>query len=166
MKKTLLLAVIALVLCACGTTFKSAEEKAAYEAKLVKQVNDKLHDRHFTIEVTYMKPLGSMPAREVNGFNLQLKGDTVVSYLPYYGRVSSGMFGFGGDTGLNFTSKVEKYAVTHPKADLTRINFETRSKEDRYQYEVEVFTNGKASISVIGDGHQSINFDGEMKLDY
>ena len=45
MKKLFFLLALALVLCACGTTFQSAEEKAAYQAKMAQQIADKLDNR-------------------------------------------------------------------------------------------------------------------------
>ena len=156
---------VALLLTACGTTFKTAEEKAAYQAKLAQEVVDKVNDCRFTIDVTYMKPRGGMVRQSVTGFSLELKGDTVVSYLPYFGAVTGAIFG-GNSQGLNFTGPVENYTVTTPKADLVRIIFNTQSKEDRYRYMVEIFTNGRSTINVIGDDHQSIDFDGDMKLNY
>lgn len=166
MKKLFFLLALALVLCACGTTFQSAEEKAAYQAKIVQQIADKLDNRRFTIDVNYMRPRGSMQPRSVDGYSLALKGDTVISYLPYFGRVSSGIYGYGGDSGLNFTGKVENYTVTYPKSGLMRVTFVTRSREDRYHYQVEVTTGGSAAITVIGDDHQSIDFEGNLHIDY
>ena len=74
--------------------------------------------------------------------------------------MSSGIYGYGGDSGLNFTGKVENYTVTYPKSGLMLVTFVTRSREDRYHYQVEVTTGGSAAITVIGDDHQSIDFEG------
>ncbi|MDO4511330.1 MAG: DUF4251 domain-containing protein [Bacteroidales bacterium] len=165
MKKILFITLTAIALCACGSTFKTAEEKAAYEQKLASQVAEKIENRRFTIDVNYMKPRGDMPPRQVNGFSLALKGDTVVSYLPYVGEVTTAYIA-SGETGLNFTAPVHDYAITQPKPGLTRIQFTTRSKEDRYHFMVEVFGNGRSSIAVVGDSHQPIDFDGDMQLNY
>ena len=133
---------------------------------MAQQIADKLDNRRFTIDVNYMRPRGSMQPRSVDGYSLALKGDTVISYLPYFGRVSSGIFGYGGDSGLNFTGKVENYTVTYPKSGVMRVTFVTRSREDRYHYQVEVTTGGSAAITVIGDDHQSIDFEGNLHIDY
>ena len=47
-----------------------------------------------------------------------------------------------------------------------RVAFVTRSREDRYHYQVEVTTGGSAAITVIGDDHQSIDFEGNLHIDY
>ena len=167
MKQIFSAIILTLMLTACGTMFKSAEDKAAYEAGITQQVVENLENRHYVIDVTYMRPRGSMlPPRRVTNFSLEVKGDTVVSYLPYFGEVWGSAYNYGGPSGLNFTGIIREYIEQSAGRDLERIQFVTDSKEDRYLFMLDIFSNGKTTISVIGENRQSIDFDGDMRLKY
>lgn len=120
---------------------------------------EKLRQKHFEVTVDYVYPLTGTPRNLSYGYALKVKGDSVISYLPYFGRAYS--IPYGGGKGLDFTGKIKKYVVTHVKTDRWRVEFETDSGEDVLRYSVEVFDNGKAAIDVNSNNRESIRYSGE-----
>ncbi len=155
--KKLILCLMVAVLVGCATS----EEKAARDAERAREVAAALADRHYTIGVTRMHPQRGRSVNVSYGYELKVKGDTLVSYLPYFGRAYS--VPYGGGKGLNFTSHIDGYRETRVKKGLTRVELVTTNDEDTYYYMIEVFDNGWASISVQMRQREHIRYDGEMK---
>lgn len=152
------LAFVAVLLSACGTSNKMA--KAEREAQVAQQVIEALEATHYTIAVDWMKPLGGMPRHVSSNYELKINGDEVDSYLPYVGEAYR--LPYGTSKGLNFKGKIKNYKVTQTTNNRFVIEFDVNNDEDIYHYRIDIFTNGKAIIDVIGQDRDAISFDGEM----
>jgi len=156
-----------LLLAACATTSTSSQGKMTKaERRLARQaqVQQRLDERRYTIEVEMMHPTG-LPSRHLNSdFSLEVIGDSIYSYLPYVGRAYE--IPYGGGKALHFSGRVSYYRSAPVKDDLTRIEFGIENEEDRYIYTLEVFDNGSADIDIICQRRDRISFSGRMVLDY
>jgi hypothetical protein len=97
-------------------------------------------------------------------FYLELKGDTLHSYLPYLGqtRVSSTL---SPSIGLNFEEPVLKYKESMPKSKkYTQIDIDVKTREDSYHYVIEVKDSGEATIRVRSMNSDPISFDGTLEI--
>ena len=152
-----------LILCAvlmqlsCTVSKGAAQSQHTEQVKLEKELAQAIDNRHFTIDVTYMTPMRGVP-QSISGHSLTVKGDTIISQLPYFGYVTSAPYG-GGD-GLNFTAKITGYKQETTKK-CVRLNIETRNTEDTYQYMVEIYPNGHTFISVTSRNRDQISFTGD-----
>ena len=162
MKKVLLLAaaILAVMLAACGTG--NGLIKAERQAQVEQQVINALENRSYTIEVDWMKPLGGMARHVSSNYELKVNGEKVDSYLPYAGEAYR--VPYGGGKGLNFKGEVLNYSTTQVTSNRYLVEFDVNNEEDIYHYRIDLFSNGKAIIDVIGRDHDAISFDGEMVL--
>lgn len=167
MKKIALIMAIAALLVSCGTTsgVTSGMSKAERKAYVADQVYNNLNDRHYTIEVNYMSPRRGGMRSVTGGYELTVKGDTVDSYLPYFGDVYRAN-PYAQQKGLHFTSLIYNYTAGMVKQGEYRIQFQTETDEDRYIYTIQVFDNGKSYIDVYAQDRDGIGFSGEMKIAY
>lgn len=147
-----------MTLLSCGTS--NGLTKAEQQALVVRQVQNAVDNRQFTIAVDWMKPLGGMPRHVSSTYELKVSGDDVDSYLPYVGEAYR--LPMGGGKGLNFKGKIKNYVVSRSTSNRYVIEFDVTNEEDAYHYRIDLFTNGKAVIDVIARDHDSISFDGEM----
>ena len=99
-----------------------------------------------------------------DSYNIRLSGDTLYSYLPYFGRAYT--VPYGGGKGLHFQAPLQDYVVSHPKRDLTVIQLLVTNDEDQYHYMIELYDNGRANLTVRATEREQISFSGEMKLKY
>ena len=151
------MAVLALVACSTLTP----EEKEARKVARAQAVEKALADRHYSIDVQMMYPQRG-PVKNISGnYSLEVKGDTLVSYLPYFGRAFQ--VPYGGGKGLNFTAPILSYREGKLKKGLTRIEIVTRNDEDQYFYTLDIFENGRATVDVVARERDNIRFDGEMQ---
>ena len=94
-------------------------------------------------------------------YSLTIIGDSINSYLPYFGRAWN--VPYGGGKALNFTGHIREYYSTWVSDQQVRIAIIVENDEDLYQYDVEVFLNGSAYINVSCRNRQTIGFSGEMR---
>ena len=155
-----LLAMVSLLMTSCGTGNSIA--KAERQAQVAQQVQTALENRHYTIAIDWMKPLGGMPRHVSSTYELKINGDQVDSYLPYVGEAYR--VPYGGGKGLNFKGTVEHYQMVQTTSNRYVIEFDVNNDEDIYHYRIDMFTNGKAVIDVIARDRDAISFDGELLL--
>jgi len=162
LKKTIIsllfIIVLAGVMTSCSTGDKVA--RAERQAAIARQVSDAIMNRDFTVSVRWMKPLYGQPKQVSYGYELTVQDTTVISYLPYIGEAYN--VPYGGGKALNFTGETYDYTVQQVSHDLSRIIFTVTNDEDTYLYQVEVFSNGKATIDVYARQRNPISFEGEM----
>ena len=103
-----------------------------------------------------------MPRHVSSDYELKVDGDEVDSYLPYVGEAYR--LPYGTSKGLNFKGKIRNYNVVQTTNNRYVIEFDVNNDEDIYRYRIDMFTNGKAIIDVIGQDRDAISFDGEMVL--
>lgn len=164
MKKTIYLMMAACILWGCATVGnESGLSKAEKKALVERQVNEKLDKRRFKIEVDMMHPLNYPSKSLTSYFSLEIRNDSILSYLPYLGRAYQ--VPYGGGKALNFDAPIRQYQELFPKKHMRRIEFSTDNGEDILFYAIEVFANGNSTIHVQSRNRQAISFDGEMKLD-
>lgn len=146
----------ALMIMSCAT----AQERAARREQTQQMVIDGVTQRRLHIDVNSMSTLRYGTRMVSGGFFLELRGDTLNSYLPYLGQVYYSPV-VSTPQGLNFEEPLLGYYVSHPKASTWRIDMVARTREDQFHYIVDVYDNGKAYIRVQGQNRDAISFDGD-----
>ncbi len=163
MKKLCFWVFMMLVVVGCGTA-RTAEERATADLLTAQSVSDSIARRSFTIEIDYVSP-NRLPSHPLTSqYWLRLKGDTLESFLPYFGVAYRARLGEEGWSPLDFTGPVESFAVSPMKRDGQRIRMVTRRQTDRLTYQLELFSNGRATLYVTSDDRESISFTGNMIL--
>ena len=107
--------------------------------------------------------LGHLQELTVRPISLEIRNDSVISYLPYFGRAYS--IPYGGGDGLDFKAPLKEYDMKMDKKGNAVIEFVARNPEDRYEFRAQVYTNGEASINVNMQNRQSISFQGELEME-
>ena len=140
---------------------KSRKEIKAEKKVLLKEKIQKIVDSK-TFEFI---PNTALPARgrsiSISQFNLQLKNDTLTSYLPYYGRAYTADYG-STSSPLNFEGVIENYEKTRGKKNYN-VQFNVKNKSDNLVYRFQIFDNGSTSLNVQSVNRQSISFNGYIE---
>ena len=160
MRNSLCLLVFLLSVTSCTTL--SSVERAERDAKVAQAVEKILSERCFTVNVSMMYPRRGKAVNVTSEFSLQVEGDTLVSYLPYYGRAYN--VPYGGGKGLNFTAPIQDYREARGHKGNTLISFVVNNGEDILSYTLDIYSNGSASINVISRNRESISFSGYLQL--
>lgn len=160
MTRKLFIALIVLLITACSTSHLTSEQKAERKQQVAQTIRQSIDNRDFAVSIKLMIP-GRGPSIHVDpGYMLRVKGDSVFSYLPYFGRAYS--VPYGGGSSLDFQTTLMGYNRERVKDKYTRVYLAARNENDIYQYTLEVFDNGHCVINVTSHNRESIGFDGEM----
>lgn len=159
MRSNRFLMVLAAVLLAGVQPFfgQSPKEKETKEKQIVKEL---LESGRYSIEVDRAVPMSGPSKHLTTPYTLELKGDSVSSYLPYFGQAYS--IPYGGGKGLIFDSAVSDYRLNFDKKGTATVKFKSRTDEDNFSYLLQVYPNGSATVHVTPVNRQSITFYGEL----
>jgi len=103
----------------------------------------------------------SMPLRQLTGDNYDLKilGDSLISYLPYFGRAYTAPSP-GTTGGYNFTSTKFDYTAKTRKKGGWDIVLKPTDVTDFREFDLTVSKNGTASLRALSNNRQLISYNG------
>lgn len=159
MKTFRLLFFVGIVLLVGGQSLCAQSKKEKREQK-EKEVKEMIDEKRFTIDVDRALPMGGRSVNLTTPYSFEMRGDSAISYLPYFGRAYSAPY--GGGNGMRFEKSVTDYSCSYNKKGTAQIKFATRTDEDTYRFDIRVFSNGSATISVTPTNKQSITYQGEL----
>lgn len=159
MKNVRLFFLIGIVLMIGGQSLYSQNKKERKEQK-AKEIKEMIEGGRFTIEVDRALPMGGRSVNLTTPYSLEMRGDSAISYLPYFGRAYS--LPYGGGDGMRFEESITDYQLTFDKKETAQIKFVARTKEDAFHFDVKVFSNGSATIGVTSANRQNITYQGEL----
>ena len=162
MKRTIrfsfIIAISAILWSSCATS----EEKAAQMAELSANVTNALNNRDYKIAIDRMYPMRGSSRHVSYGYSVEVKKDTLISYLPYFGRAYN--VPYGGGKGLNFTAPIGSYQEFLKRNGQRHIEIGVTNEEDTYFYTIEVFDNGNSSVEVRARQRERISYSGNVSF--
>ena len=163
MKKVLVSMVLACLAVVMLSGCATSEERAARAAEQVAKVKAALTERNYKIAVDRMYPMKGSSKSVSYGYCIEVRNDSLFSYLPYFGRAYS--VPYGGGKGLNFSERIGNYQESQKKNGQRHIEISLKNEEDTYLYTIDVFDNGNSSIDVQARQRENISYSGEMVFD-
>lgn len=155
---------------------KAQQTKAEKETAKVTAVKQLVQSKNYVFKAQYVYPLNNTVIQLLNGqgagnprylnygYDLQVKPDSLISYLPYFGEAYFNVgYNATNDSGIKFTSTKFDYATTEKKKGNFLINIKPKDARYTNQLILTVSANGSASLSVISVNRQSITFTGYIE---
>ncbi|MXV13832.1 DUF4251 domain-containing protein [Hufsiella ginkgonis] len=147
---------------ACISPSFAQDKREVKEIEKEAQVKKWLDTRKYTF-----KPTSMHPARYGYGnnwtmtsdYSLDVRTDTVSSYLPFFGRAYTAVMG-GDDQGIKFVSSNVDYTAKESKKNRWDITIKPKNSQSVSSMILRVFANGEASLSVNSNNRESISFQG------
>ena len=143
---------------ACGIVTQTPQEKQAEALRVHKM----LDSRNYTIDVDYMIPLRGS-GKPVSTHSLRVAGDTLTSYLPYFGEAR--MVPYGGGKGLNFEEKIVSYSDSGASTEKRTITIAVKNEEDSYVFTLTVFESGDTHIHLHSVNRDDISYHGSLRVE-
>jgi len=147
-----------LYLSGCATS----EEKAAQMAEQAALVTRALNNREYKIAVDRMYPMRGSSRSASYGYSVEVRNDSLISYLPYFGRAYN--VPYGGGKGLNFSAPIGNYQEYMMRNGRRHIEIGVTNEEDTYLYTIEVFDNGNSSVEVRARQRERISYSGNVEI--
>ncbi len=150
---------IILISCASQNQVKSDKDLA-----LIRQINEKVQSQNIRILTDHANPMRGKSIYLTSEYDLIIRNDSAISYLPYFGQAYSAPYG-GGESGIKFATRMKDYVATPSKKDGEwNLRFKIDTPDYNYDFRVDIYSNGSSSIYVNSSQRQSISFTGEMEL--
>ena len=159
-KRNAIIVMLLMMLASCATQ----QERAERMAQRQKTVTEAVEKRQWRIDVNSMHTMRYGSKTVSLDFFLELRNDTLRSYLPYLGQAHRAPMGLP-EQGLNFETQVLQYQQNKQKEHLYEIEIKVRTQQDAYNYWVEIFDSGEANIRVRSNDRDPISFDGNMNVE-
>jgi hypothetical protein len=143
-----------------ATLFSLATPGRAQESDTA-VIRQAIESRNYIFEAQRVYPLTSSSRFLTPGYDLSVRGDTIISYLPFFGRAYSAPVN-PAEGGIKFTSTSFKYSMKKQKNkwDVTII---PRDASDVQQMDLDIFDNGTATLRVTNTNRQPISFNGYIE---
>ncbi|GAA4307219.1 DUF4251 domain-containing protein [Mucilaginibacter gynuensis] len=139
------------------------KEKAAAKAT---EVKNKIDSGKYTFKATYVLPLAGGQRYLNADYDLKIGKDSLIAYLPYFGRAFSGAaITPSTDGGVKFTSTNFSYKVTPGKKGSWKVRADTKDTQNRDKITIDIFANGSATLMISSINRQPITYIGSIVTD-
>ena len=155
-KRTITLMLLLII----GLSGVFAQSKKKQKEQREQAVKEQIVSEKYKISVSTAYPRRGKTVYLSSPYSLEIRNDSVISYLPFYGRAYS--IPYGGGDGLIFKAPLDEYEMKMNKKGAAKIEFIARSPEDRFKFSLTIYPNGSTSINVNTQNRESISFSGEM----
>jgi hypothetical protein len=95
-----------------------------------------------------------------SSYDLSVTKDSLVSYLPYYGRSFTPKYGNIDENGIKFKSKKFSYKSSVRKKGGWNIAMIPKDVKDNYRLNLVITESGYGTLTVNNNNQQSITFNG------
>ena len=153
---------VLLILAVAVTGLHSAyaqNNKKQKESEKAASVRALLESKNYVFKPQTALPTSGTSQQLTQDFELKVTGDTVQSYLPYFGRAFSATIG-QTEGGIRFTSTDFGYTIRQRRKGDWEIGIQPKDAGDVRQLLLRVSENGYGTLQVTSNNRQPISFNG------
>ncbi|HUM48485.1 MAG TPA: DUF4251 domain-containing protein [Chitinophagales bacterium] len=141
-------------------TVQAQDSKKDKQAARSQAVQKKVMNREYLVEIQSVIPSGGRMRQLSPGYSLQVKTDSIICNLPYFGEAHSPAVGSGG--GYNFIATQFDYSSEPAKKGGWEIHIKTKDQQENPDIYLTIFENGSASIRINSMSRESISYSGTL----
>lgn len=138
---------------------QNKKEKRKQKELIVKEI---IESENYKIDVTTAYPRRGRMVPLTSLYSLEIRNDSVFSYLPYFGRAYS--IPYGGGNGFIFKAPIEKYQMIYNRHGVAKAELTARSEEDKVKFYFTISPDGSSNIDATMQQRESIRFSGELAI--
>jgi len=125
------------------------------------QVENAVETKEFVFKAQTVMPMSGGSKQLTTEYDVKFLGDSIVSYLPYFGRTYNASYG-SQDGGINFTSTKFEYKAKAGKKGAWDITVKPKDAKDIQEMNFTISENGSTSLRVTSHNRQPISFYGHI----
>lgn len=161
MKKSILFktALLLLMVVTVSGSLSAQETKAQKKAEKAAQIKAFIDAQNYTFVAQNAFPMGGRMRYITPDYNLTVTRDSVVSYLPFFGRAYQADYG-SNKSPLDFKTKSFDYTATPGKKDGWNVTIKPKDNRSVQSMNLTVSSEGYASLQVTSNDRSAISFNG------
>lgn len=144
---------IAITLLLSITVSMQAQGKEAVSAQQL------IESKNYVFKAESVSPPRGRFRQLTSEYDLVVSGDTVIAFLPYFGRAYSAPIN-PSEGGIKFTSSDFEYKVEKKKKRGWEIFIKPKDVSDGQELYLTIFDNNRATLRVNSVNRESISFNG------
>jgi hypothetical protein len=125
------------------------------------RVQNLIQSKEFVFKAQTVIPMTGDLRQLTTDYEVKLLGDSIVSYLPYFGRAYTAVYG-SESGGIDFTSTRFDYKVKARKKGGWDISVKPKDAKEIQELDFSISVNGSASLRVNSTNRQPISFFGNI----
>ena len=125
-------------------------------------VENLVNSKNFVFNVRSVTSPNPLPNQNMSGYEVRLLGDSIVTNLPYFGRVFTSMIGRPG--GFNFTSTKFEYKSKARKKGRWDVSIKPQDEADVREMIFSISESGYATLQVFSNNRQPISYGGYISV--
>ena len=125
-------------------------------------ISTMVNNKNFRFVAEQVNPLRGRSRQLTSEYDVLLKGDSLISYLPYFGRAYQAPMN-PSQGGIQFTSTNFSYSANLNKKGAWVVNIIPKDYQDIQQFTFTIFENGNAGLNVTSTSKDPISFNGRIK---
>ena len=141
---------------AFSTGSVQAQDKKASAKSLI-------DSRRFVFKVQTISPTSGISRQSNSEYDLKISGDTLISYLPYFGRAYSAPMP-GENGGYNFTSIEFEYNIKNRKKGGWEILIRPKDVRDFREFSLTISEKGYGTLRALSNNRQPISYTGYVSV--
>ena len=142
------------------TSCEPAQQSTATAASS-EDVAKAINDDHWVFTADQVMPLRGRSRIITGNYDVQCKGDTLISYLPYFGRAYSATYG-STTSALDFKSTNFSYTKEKDAKGAWNVTIKPVDYTEVQAMYFTFYENGSAQLNVQSNNREAISFSGRV----
>lgn len=135
---------------------------SAQEDEKALTIQQAVETKNFVFKAETVTPQRGRMRQLTPEYDLTIRPDTVISFLPYFGRAFTAPIGTS-DGGIKFTSTSFDFSTAKKKKSRWEIVITPKDVTDAARLYLTVFENGRAALRVVSNNRDGISYNGYIK---
>jgi len=145
------------------TVFAQQTAKPAKGAAKAAAIKTNIEAKKYTFVANYALPMRGGQRYLTSDYDLRVTKDSLIAFLPYFGRVYMSAPMTPEENGIMFTSTKFNYNVVPKKKGGWSITITPANVKYISKMQLDVYTNGSATLLVTSNYRDQISFTGYVK---
>jgi len=141
------------------TAFTATAQEPGKPTKEQLSIHKQIENKRFLFVAQTALPMRGRSVQLTSSYDLRVSGDSIIAYLPYYGRAYSAPMNTY-DGGIKFTSVQNTFTVKDRKKGGWDITIQPTDANDIRELNLTIFPNGSASLRISSNNRDPISFNG------
>jgi hypothetical protein len=139
--------------------------KSEIKAWKIQRIREIIDSQNFVFKAKNVNPANSTTKTLTSYFAIEVRNDTVFSYMPYYGKTYVRDYGTTNDSPMGFIQPILKYNRERSKKGYTVI-VKVTNKHENIEIKFHILKTGSASVTASFINRQSISYNGEILIPF
>lgn len=137
--------------------------KAELKAEQIRQIREIVNSKNFVFKAETVKPINSKRLTLLTDFGVEVRGDSIFSYLPYFGNNYERDFTTFKNSPLGFMQPINDYDRSSTNEGY-KIVVKVKNENELINLVFHISKKGYTSLSASFLSRQSISFEGEILI--